>query len=347
MLIASMAVGLSSIQYGQTVGTYYALFLSGVQLLLAFSGGRPAPSDLPLLFLRLGLPLWTSYLGGFAYAGGGLDTLESTASGAQKQSMQKLQTQAITVKGYVSLFGKTTLSSMNWTLAFPTANLGAAIKVDSSGNFSFDLPNQQLLAAGNVLTINASNDANQTAQKQFSFAFAPTPPALSLALKDGDTLSYRFCLWASSEKLTFNQCTLLPEQKDLGTFVPSNLKVGEAYFWKIIAEDGKGGTTDSPTEMATARTGFTRLTGRPSSTAPARRPRPSTRTSRPRSARPARMRWRCRSPSGCENASAVGHFGGCSWGVAWSGSSGLPGFTGVNAVSALAVNPCHRCGNDL
>lgn len=96
MLIASMAVGLSSIQYGQTVGTYYALFLSAVQLLLAFSGGRPAPSDLPLLFLRLSLPLWTSYLGGFAYAGGGLDTLESTASGAQKQSMQKLQTQAIT-----------------------------------------------------------------------------------------------------------------------------------------------------------------------------------------------------------------------------------------------------------
>ena len=52
----------------------------------------------------------------------------------------QLQTQAITVKGYVSLFGKTTLSSMNWTLAFPTANLGAAIKVDSSGNFSLICP---------------------------------------------------------------------------------------------------------------------------------------------------------------------------------------------------------------
>lgn len=83
---------------------------------------------------------------------------------------------------------------------------------------------------------------NQTdVSEKTTFTWKPTVD------KDGDKLSYRFCLWATSEKLTFNQCTLLPEQKDIGTFVPSNLKVGEAYFWKIIAEDGKGGTTDSPT----------------------------------------------------------------------------------------------------
>lgn len=83
---------------------------------------------------------------------------------------------------------------------------------------------------------------NQTdVSEKTTFTWKPTVD------KDGDKLSYRFCLWGSGQKLTFNQCFLLPEQQDIGNFVPSNLKVGEAYFWKVIAEDGKGGTTDSPT----------------------------------------------------------------------------------------------------
>jgi len=101
----------------------------------------------------------------------------------------QLQSQAITVQGYVSLYGKTKLAAMNWTLALPIANVGAPIKADGSGNFTFGLPSDQLLPTGNLLTINASNDADQTAQEKYSFAFAPTPPAISLALKDGDTLN--------------------------------------------------------------------------------------------------------------------------------------------------------------
>lgn len=82
---------------------------------------------------------------------------------------------------------------------------------------------------------------NQTdLSEKITFNWRPTVD------KDGDKLSYRFCLWASGEPLTFERCTLLKDA-ELGAFTPSYLKAGQAYFWKIIAEDGKGGTTDSPT----------------------------------------------------------------------------------------------------
>ncbi|HEY6528143.1 MAG TPA: hypothetical protein VIZ65_05575 [Cellvibrionaceae bacterium] len=77
--------------------------------------------------------------------------------------------------------------------------------------------------------------------EKITFNWKPT------ADKDGDRLNYRFCLWASGEKLTFDRCTLLPLQTDIASFTPTYLKTGQAYFWKLITEDGKGGTTDSPT----------------------------------------------------------------------------------------------------
>ncbi|HMU66131.1 MAG TPA: Ig-like domain-containing protein, partial [Cellvibrionaceae bacterium] len=99
------------------------------------------------------------------------------------------QTDAITVQGYVSTYGKTKIATTNWSLTLPTANPVASFKTDASGNFSFDLPSNLLIPTGNLLTIKAVNDANQTGQGQYTFDFAPTKPSISLALKDGDTLS--------------------------------------------------------------------------------------------------------------------------------------------------------------
>jgi hypothetical protein len=67
---------------------------------------------------------------------------------------------------------------------------------------------------------------------------------------DGDPLTYKHCIWKANESFTFTKCTALPGQT---TAFEVELESGTSYFWKIIAEDDKGGNTESVTRrIATA-----------------------------------------------------------------------------------------------
>ena len=65
---------------------------------------------------------------------------------------------------------------------------------------------------------------------------------------DSDPLTYRLCVWGVDESYTFKNCSVVSSQ------TPSwevKLDSGKAYFWKVIAEDGKGGNTESETRRLT------------------------------------------------------------------------------------------------
>jgi hypothetical protein len=61
--------------------------------------------------------------------------------------------------------------------------------------------------------------------------------------KDDGKLTYLHCIWLANEKPTFKHC------KELGSAVEgttvSGLKAGQAYFWKVVVDDGQGGTVES------------------------------------------------------------------------------------------------------
>jgi hypothetical protein len=61
--------------------------------------------------------------------------------------------------------------------------------------------------------------------------------------KDDGKLTYMHCIWLASEKPTFRHCKELGSSAE-GTTV-SGLKAGQAYFWKVIVDDGQGGTVES------------------------------------------------------------------------------------------------------
>jgi hypothetical protein len=65
--------------------------------------------------------------------------------------------------------------------------------------------------------------------------------------KDQDKLTYMHCVWPAGELPTFNHCQSVPDQGGTMSYVVSNLKLGTPYFWKVVVNDGKGGTTDSET----------------------------------------------------------------------------------------------------
>jgi hypothetical protein len=73
--------------------------------------------------------------------------------------------------------------------------------------------------------------------------------------KDGDPITYRHCLWAAGEIATFKDCEPAPDPKSdqLTTRAVTGLKSGQSYSWKVIAEDGKGGMTESETRRFTAK----------------------------------------------------------------------------------------------
>jgi hypothetical protein len=69
---------------------------------------------------------------------------------------------------------------------------------------------------------------------------------------DGDPITYRFYVWPVEEQPNNNDAVPIPEAEartDANTISwrVSKLKSGKAYFWKVIAEDGKGGTVESQT----------------------------------------------------------------------------------------------------
>ncbi|NVJ24169.1 MULTISPECIES: VWD domain-containing protein [Myxococcus] len=67
--------------------------------------------------------------------------------------------------------------------------------------------------------------------------------------KDQDTVLYRHCVWSVNSAFTFQECD--KPTRELSRTV--RLESGRDYFWKVIAEDGKGGGTESNTWRLTAK----------------------------------------------------------------------------------------------
>ena len=72
---------------------------------------------------------------------------------------------------------------------------------------------------------------------------------------DGSAVTYRLCVWVSGERPTFKNCDA---PSNVAAFddktvskVLSALEPGKDYLWKVIAEDGKGGSTESETRRFT------------------------------------------------------------------------------------------------
>lgn len=66
--------------------------------------------------------------------------------------------------------------------------------------------------------------------------------------QDGDGITYRHCVWAPGEIPTHKHCHAAESQTTV-----SNLAAGRTYLWKVIADDGKGGSTASKTRRFTTR----------------------------------------------------------------------------------------------
>jgi hypothetical protein len=68
--------------------------------------------------------------------------------------------------------------------------------------------------------------------------------------KDQDTVLYRHCVWSVDEDFTFQTCDSKPTRETARTVT---LAPGKDYLWKVIAEDGKGASTESVTWRVTAK----------------------------------------------------------------------------------------------
>ncbi|NOK15886.1 VWD domain-containing protein [Corallococcus carmarthensis] len=67
--------------------------------------------------------------------------------------------------------------------------------------------------------------------------------------KDGDAVVYRHCVWNVNSRFTYAACTKgVAEQSRTMT-----MESGGDYFWKVLAEDGRGGTTESRTWRVTVK----------------------------------------------------------------------------------------------
>src|SRR5262249_13814544 len=60
---------------------------------------------------------------------------------------------------------------------------------------------------------------------------------------DGDPVVYRHCIWTVDSRFTYAACTAATPQLSRTAV----LEAGTAYFWKVIAEDGRGGSAESNT----------------------------------------------------------------------------------------------------
>ena len=65
---------------------------------------------------------------------------------------------------------------------------------------------------------------------------------------DGAPLTYRYYVWSADAVPNDNDAVVVGKTnaKEISRIVPE-LKPGKVYFWKVIAEDGKGGTVESET----------------------------------------------------------------------------------------------------
>jgi Divergent InlB B-repeat domain len=72
---------------------------------------------------------------------------------------------------------------------------------------------------------------------------------------DGDNVTYRHCMWLAGETPTFGDCEIVKDafDKDILSQRVGALKSGKVYFWKVLAEDGNSGTTESETRRFTVK----------------------------------------------------------------------------------------------
>src|SRR5262249_47840292 len=78
------------------------------------------------------------------------------------------------------------------------------------------------------------------------------PDEVRVGQADGDPITYRYYVWPVEEQPNDNDAVPILEaesRSDASTIsrTVSKLGSGKAYFWKIIAEDAKGGTVESQT----------------------------------------------------------------------------------------------------
>jgi hypothetical protein len=83
-------------------------------------------------------------------------------------------------------------------------------------------------------------------------AIAPSPLTFQWGAtsdEDGDPVRYRHCVWHVNTRFTYAVCAS-PSQERSRTVT---LEPDRDYFWKVIAEDGRGGNTESATWRVTAK----------------------------------------------------------------------------------------------
>lgn len=81
---------------------------------------------------------------------------------------------------------------------------------------------------------------HEALQHNVTFSWKPSTDA------DGDPVTYRYYVWPVNAAPNTNEALAIAEPQVTFRTV-SDLKPGQAYFWKIIAEDNKGGTAESET----------------------------------------------------------------------------------------------------
>jgi hypothetical protein len=103
--------------------------------------------------------------------------------------------------------------------------------------------NRNRIPAAPVLEYPKNNERGSGETMRFIWNLTKDP--------DGDVVTYRHCTWAAGEKPTFNDCDAAIT--DRTSQIVSKYKSGQVYFWKVIAEDTKGGSVESETRRFTIK----------------------------------------------------------------------------------------------
>jgi hypothetical protein len=72
----------------------------------------------------------------------------------------------------------------------------------------------------------------------------------------GSSVSYLHCLWdADKKRFGFQDCAPVSATATAGTVSTTvdRIESGKSYLWKVIAEDGQGGSITSETRRLTAK----------------------------------------------------------------------------------------------
>lgn len=136
---------------------------------------------------------------------------------------------------------------------------------------------QDVMVTGEIGFANAYVETENAVRNQF-----PAPPKLGAPIdraeikgpipftfseatdRESQAVTYRQCIWPIEKRFTLQDCDPKPLKAERTTSrmlmrttrtTPTGvaLKTGRSYFWKVIAEDGKGGLTESETRRFVAR----------------------------------------------------------------------------------------------